>query len=648
MTENDKDDSEQYRGGRGSQREGYKNRGPEPNKRVMGPGGRRKGYARDPDDDRSVIVDEVAINDLIKHRSQAQFKRDYDLADKIRDDLNQLHGVYVWDKDSLWTTSSLAPRQHFQPSQQKYQDFITGKPRREFGRHGHDYIQIGVGINTDHCPLTLHEIHQLLANRLQFKLAKKYTQADEIQNSLYQNGVRIHDKLRQWRADGHFFQDLEEIVSGKKYTIHQFSTTPDEHLSAHIQTLVEAREDSRSDHDYITADQIRDQLWKTYRVAVDDASRTWSVGGDFGPNGTFRWTDDGPINPRVGVDPTLTKDWRKFGAYNQSTSSEKLHDPDVKEEIENLVHDRLEAKRVKDYSVADEIRDHLYEMYNISVDDKLRQWSVGGDFGIGSRNVRETSPTAPDGKKQSSFVRVYNHRGGNGILSDADVVLVEALVQRFAEERARYNKQAAGSICNGLKRKYSVVIDNVNGEWYVQGDEYVLSHQYKGALPTVIENARGEIEAMIRERSQAKAKKNVERADEIESDLMATYKIEMEDRLKEWTILEDVGAIKFDDNHDIFIGSQDTVIPSDNFAQDDSNIDFGIDYPMVDSVPGQEEEMTVGEGGKGIKEGLNFFDDEATLSTLTVPLLKEKLRAAGLRVSGRKAELIQRILQNQY
>ena len=72
-----------------------------------------------------------------------------------------------------------------------------------------------------------------------------------------------------------------------------------------------------------------EELWNTYRVAVDDKSKTWSAGGDFGLNGTFRWTDDIPINPHAGIDPTLTKHWGKFRTYAQSTSSEEIHDLDV-------------------------------------------------------------------------------------------------------------------------------------------------------------------------------------------------------------------------------------------------------------------------------------------------------------------------------
>jgi len=89
-----------------------------------------------------------------------------------------------------------------------------------------------------------------------------------------------------------------KIISTDIYAINQFSDTVDKILSVDIQKLVETRDAARANLDYNTADQIRNDLWKTYRVAVDDISRTWSAGGNFGPNGTFRWTDDGPINPR--------------------------------------------------------------------------------------------------------------------------------------------------------------------------------------------------------------------------------------------------------------------------------------------------------------------------------------------------------------
>jgi len=86
----------------------------------------------------------------------------------------------------------------------------------------------------------------------------------------------------------------------KKYTVNEFSQPVDDEsqLFQDVEAMIEARDVSRYERDFNTADEIRVALWKTNRVAVDDESKSWSVGGDFGPRGTFLWTDDGPINPR--------------------------------------------------------------------------------------------------------------------------------------------------------------------------------------------------------------------------------------------------------------------------------------------------------------------------------------------------------------
>ena len=55
------------------------------------------------------------------------------------------------------------------------------------------------------------------------KLVKKYPQADEIQKLLYENGMRVHDQLRQWRADENVFQRVESFISGRKYKIGECS-----------------------------------------------------------------------------------------------------------------------------------------------------------------------------------------------------------------------------------------------------------------------------------------------------------------------------------------------------------------------------------------------------------------------------------------
>lgn len=600
----DSSSSSSSQGGKGTDTNGRTAKNQQRSKRK-----RKPAYQRDPTDDMSRSVNEQEVLRLIVQRSKAQQDRNFVLADDILDELNNVHEVYVWDRDGLWSCSSIAPGRRFKnnvtPNRNGNDPNHAGRGggsnNRQFGRNGHDYEQIGDGIDSNLCSLPLHEIHALLSKRLEFKLVKKFDKADEIQSILYENGVKVHDKLKQWRADSGIFADIDGMVAGagKPFEMNEFSeplAIEDADLLPEIEELVAARDEARSSTNYIEADHLREVLWENFRVAVDDTSRTYSMGGDFGPHGTFRWTDyegivgGGPVNPRKGRDVESSRDWRVFGGmYTQSPLSQALNEED-KEEVNNLIHDRLEAKRVKDFDVADLIKDHLYQEYEISVDDRLRQWSVGGEFdNQATQSLRQDSPTTPDGRlSSSSYVKTYNRRGGTGHLSEREVTLIEAMVQRRSDELSRFNRQAAQSIRNGLKQKYFVVIDDINGEWHVRGNDFILSPSWEGRhLPIEVEESREEIEKLIRERAQAKFEKDYARADEIRSDLRDTYDIMLDDRLKEWSI--------------------------------------GADAP--------------------VKQGAMSHDSKSSITKMTVLQLKDRLSDFGLSGSGKKTDLIDRLLK---
>ena len=74
---------------------------------------RKPAYERDPTDDMSRSVNEQEVMRLIVQRSKAQQDRNFVLADDILDELNNVHEVYVWDRDGLWSCSSIAPGRRF-------------------------------------------------------------------------------------------------------------------------------------------------------------------------------------------------------------------------------------------------------------------------------------------------------------------------------------------------------------------------------------------------------------------------------------------------------------------------------------------------------------------------------------------------------
>ncbi len=241
-------------------------------------------YKRDKNDDKKVLEpDEYKrITSLIKERSIAQRERNYTKADDILYQLNNVHGIYVWDKDRLWSVSAIAPSRRY-----KNNNYISCTisnnnnvlDTNRFGKNGHDYIQIGNGIDKNTCQLELHEIHKLLSKRLEYKLLKQYNKADEIQSELYNNGVRVHDKLKQWRGDGGIFADVEGLLSDSEYKMNEFSDRiEDELLVKDIEDIVREWGKMKKKCNYYEADRIRQVLWDEYRVAVDDKSRTWSYG----------------------------------------------------------------------------------------------------------------------------------------------------------------------------------------------------------------------------------------------------------------------------------------------------------------------------------------------------------------------------------
>jgi len=104
--------------GDGRSSDSYSSRGGGGRGRGRGGGGRGRGmtwdrdfgrnsnghdYIRDTSRD-TTPVDETAVNRLLSDRLHYRKKRMFDAADDMRDELLNVHGVTVWDKDRTWTT----------------------------------------------------------------------------------------------------------------------------------------------------------------------------------------------------------------------------------------------------------------------------------------------------------------------------------------------------------------------------------------------------------------------------------------------------------------------------------------------------------------------------------------------------------------
>lgn len=217
------------------------------------------------------------------------------------------------------------------------------------------------------------------------------------------------------------------------------------------------------------------------------------------------------------------------------------------------------------------------------------------------------------------------------------------------------------------------------------GNELVSSDNWK------------KIEELIGERADAKKRKDFELADELLLELDVEHNVRVDDAQKKWHFkgkkkerLDSVNADKkrdfmkqfvpdwseSDDDKDedgtatlqsssipegITIDEERSEIPEgisiiDEDESEIAGIPEGItivdddtpSIPIPEGITIEEDEDDIDESAESEEAALeeNNGERKSELESLTVVVIKEKLREAGLPVSGRKADLIERLLSN--
>ena len=156
--------------------------------------------------------------------------------------------------------------------------------------------------------------------------------------------------------------------------------------------------------------------------------------------------------------------------------------------------------------------------------------------------------------------------------------------------------------------EYNIQVDDRNREWHVVNEDYVQS---KESMAIEDPNLQEHIEHQVAKRLAAKLKRDYEIADAIRDELMEKYNVSIDDRVREWSMLQS------DEENEVFeTGSYES----------ESEDDIGIEL---------DGEIDV--------EASSNDQENPNLEQLTVVELKERLRTANLPVSGNKAELIERL-----
>ncbi len=341
---------------------------------ARGGGGGGHDYERDPNDFGN--VDEQAVNDLLSTRLQYRKRKMFNEADDVRDELLNVHGVTVWDRDLMWTTQSRGGGgggrgrggrggDRFDRRGGRGGDRFDrsggrggrggrgggrgGGRENRFNEFGHDYTQLG-SIDTSVCTLGEGEIHSMIRERMECKFARDFRTADQIEQDLMNAGVEVHDGFKEWRADGQTWrrsQRGDRDSFGPRPPKVYSQRGPGKGLSAEdieeISAMVAERSECKAEANYARADELVDMLNDKYNVNVDDRNAEWSL---------------------------LSEE------YLLSPDTAFVPEEKVQIEIEKKLGERILARKARNFDLADEIREELLTVYSVDVDDRAKEWIV--------------------------------------------------------------------------------------------------------------------------------------------------------------------------------------------------------------------------------------------------------------------------------
>jgi adenylylsulfate kinase-like enzyme len=280
---------------------------------------------------------------------------------------------------------------------------LAAKQSRTYGPLGHGYLpaaDAGPISAFTLSKLTEEQIHYLIARRLQCKKARKYSEADHILSGLVAAGVYLQDKRKEWRADGPSFfgrADISYVRRGGPGPLSEDDLTT-------VASLVERRAQAKRRKEFHLSDQMGDTLKAKYGVKVNDKKREWSINTH---TNTIHHSSGVAVDVAYVPSPIAPKDDPTHTMEEESKAF-----------IQKRLTDRVEARKSKDYAMADSIRDELKEDYSVEIDDRTKEWKVvtnseEDDFASEAQASQRSAFVSKDSQRSTFVIRDKEKRGLN-------------------------------------------------------------------------------------------------------------------------------------------------------------------------------------------------------------------------------------------
>ena len=123
---------------------------------------------------------------MVDQRNEARYRRDYDGADAIREELRTIFRVEIYDKLGEWVAA----------------DGRWGLSNRKRGAGSEDGVPMMAKIQIDAkpCSLTYDQVMDMVVKRTNARRTRQFQVADDIRDELARVGVELFDKVNEWRT----------------------------------------------------------------------------------------------------------------------------------------------------------------------------------------------------------------------------------------------------------------------------------------------------------------------------------------------------------------------------------------------------------------------------------------------------------------
>lgn len=382
-------------------------------------------------------------------------------------------------------------------------------------------------------------VDDLITRRVIAKRERDFDAADALREELKRMCVRVDDFGRSWSTT----YGRQPRIESHDY-VREADDDSDVDVDKVDQMLLD-RLKAKFQRKFEVADRIRDEL-DEMGVRVDDAVRTWRAG-------------------------LPARDKNCLHDYVRVASDDQV-EVDIAV-VDDLLLDRLNAKKRRDWDTADELRRQLAKL-GVRIDDSKRTWT--------STTRRTFTPR--------QYTRVESREEAmRGEPIEIDVEYVTNFIAERVEARSVKDFAKADTMLNDLLLM-GVQINDREQTWRT-----ISNYSYVGK-PEALEGTDLEaINDLIGKRRLFKAKGKYDEGDEIKQRLANEHNVRLNDSMRTWTFgrapkpprqqdedstPQDVDTLLDDD---VTIESLDDDVSDDVASDDSSDDDVSSDDPAEDS-----------------------------------------------------------------